>query len=199
MEYFKYDFFDKQLVDFVVRENYNHHQSFYDDDIMKNEIDKIYTEEQSYEGKRTFVSTDENGEINGTIRVIKWNYKDTLPIQKIFNINPIDLMLKDVYGVYHIGRFAIKKENNSIRTFKTLMTLAIEEVLKEEKSFAIAECDAKLLKILNVLGIGFIRLSEAMNYLGSETIPILLPYDGLKSFYNNNVDLLKRLHKSVVL
>lgn len=195
MECFKYDFFDKQLVDFVVRENYKHHQSFYDDDIMKNEIDKIYTEEQSYEGKKTFVSTDENGEINGTIRVIKWNYKDILPIQKIFNINPIALMLNGVYGVYHIGRFAIKKENHSIRTFKTLMTLAIEEVLKEEKSFAIAECDAKLLKTLNVLGIGFIRLSESMNYLGSETIPVLLPYDGLNNFYNNNVYLLKRLTK----
>ncbi|WOC52766.1 hypothetical protein BPO_2119 [Bergeyella porcorum] len=189
MEYIKYDFFDRSIIDFVVRENYKHHQVFYDDDIVMCEIDKIYTEEQSYDGKKTFISIDENGEINGAIRVIKWNYKDILPIQKIFNINPIDLMLNDGYGVYHIGRFAIRKEKHSIRTFKTLMMLAIEEVLKEEKSFAIAECDAKLLKTLKILGVEIIRLSESASYLGSETIPVLLPYDGLKNFYNT-VDLL---------
>lgn len=199
MKCVKYDFFDKRLVDFVVRENYNHHQFSCDDDIMRNEINQIHREEHAYEGKKTFVYKDETGEINGTIRVIKWNYKDVLPIQKIFNINPIDLMLDDVYGVYHIGRFAIKKGNHSIRIFKTMMMLVISEVLKEQKSFAVAECDAKLLKTLDRLGIKAIKLSESVNYLGSETIPVLLPYKGLKNFHNNNMELLNSLHKSVVL
>ncbi|MDR7695382.1 hypothetical protein RIU14_11515 [Riemerella anatipestifer] len=164
------------------------------------EISQIYEEEQAYEGKKTFVTTDGKGKIIGTIRVIKWNYKDILPIQKIFNINPIDLILDDVYGIYHIGRFAISKErNHSVNTFKTLMMLAIDEVVKEEKSFAIAECDAKLLRIINRLGIETIILSESVNYIGSETIPILLSYSGLLNFYNNNIYLLNKLNKSVVL
>ncbi|WP_018676035.1 hypothetical protein [Riemerella columbina] len=200
MEYIKYDFFDKRFIDFVVRENYKYHHFSCDHDIMKTEINEIHNEEQSYEGKKTFVFTDDKGNINGTIRVLKWNYKDILPIQKIFKINPVDLMLDDVYGVYHIGRFAIKKEgNHSIITFKTLMMLAINEVLKEKKSFVLAECDTKLLKLLNRLGIETIKLSEAVSYLGSETIPVLLLQEGLKKFYNNNIKLLNKLHYSVVL
>ncbi|MDY3547828.1 hypothetical protein PG291_04345 [Riemerella anatipestifer] len=200
MKYVKCDYFDKNLVDFVVRENYKHHHYPCEEEIMNNEINQICVEEQTYEGKKAFITTDDKGRISGTIRVIKWNYRDILPIQKIFNINPIDLILDDVYGIYHIGRFAIsREENNSINTFKTLMMLAIAEVIKEEKSFAIAECDAKLLKTINRLGMGAITLSESVNYLGSETIPILLSYGGLLNFYNNNMYLLNKLNKSVVL
>lgn len=86
--------------------------------------------------------------------------------------------------------------------FKTLMTFAISEVCKNENSIALAECDIKLLRILRLLGIEAKALADPIYYLGSETIPVLLSYKGLKRFLDKNYYLIPQnfifLHNSVV-
>lgn len=83
------------------------------------------------------------------------------------------------------------------------MVCAINEVCRSENSLALAECDVKLLRILKLMGIEAITLADSINYLGSETIPVMLSYNSLKSFLDKNINLLPQtltsLHQSIVL
>jgi len=57
---------------------------------------------------------------------------------------------------------------------------------------AFAECDSKLLRTLNLLGVKTQIIGKPITYLGSETIPIKLTYRGTIDFYNKNKDLLQK-------
>lgn len=170
------------IAKFVVMENYKHHNKCFNPfDNIEKEVIEMYEEDRKYENSKIFVSLDSSEQIVGTIRVIKWNYTDVLPIHKLFNINPINFITNTSYNIWHIGRFAIKKGVNN-HVFKSLLVSAIKEVCQEESSIAFAECDAKLLRVLKILGIEPIVLGDSIHYLGSETIPVLFTYKTLKSF-----------------
>jgi hypothetical protein len=66
------------------------------------------------------------------------------------------------------------------------MICAIAPICEQKNGIAFAECDSKLLRIMNLLGIKAKVIGTSVHYLGSETIPIAMNYDGLKEFYNNN-------------
>ncbi len=181
------------LSEFVVTENFKHHSNNILPENYKTDVNSIYKEEVNYfNDSEVFVSKDASGSISGSIRVLRWNYKDMLPIQKIFGINPL-LVTGDenvsINDVWHIGRFAIKKEVKDINLFKQLMVCAISPICKHKGNIAFAECDSKLLRILNLLGIKATVIGNSINYLGSETIPILMTYDGLIDFYTQNIGL----------
>lgn len=182
-----------ELAEFVVKENFNHHTNNdlpegYDEDIKS-----IYREEVNYyENAKVFVSKDSLGSISGSIRVLKWNFIDILPLQKIFGINPLYAINEPgINEIYHIGRFAIKKGIRDINLFKQLMVCAIAPICEQKGNIAFAEIDSKLLRVLNLLGIKTITIGESINYLGSETIPIGMTYSGLINFYNENKHLVK--------
>ena len=191
------------LAKFVVQENYNHHCTS-NNLRFSYEVKDIFEEETKFSNSKVFVTRGNDFEIVGSIRVLKWNKKDILPIEKIFNIKPNYLTNSKRSEIWHIGRFAIKKgiDKLGFNVFKTLMVCALNEVCKNENSIALAECDAKLLKIIKILGIDAIVLADSINYLGSETIPVLLTYKSLKSFLDKNRYLLStnftQLHQSVV-
>ena len=200
------------LAEFIVTENFKHHSedSFPED--YKKDIKSIYREEiDYYNDANVYVSKDYFGSILGAIRVLQWNFKDVLPIQKIFGINPLMAIQKDrVNGIFHIGRFAIKKDAGDINLFKKLMVCAIAPICQHEDNVAFAECDSKLLRVLRLLGIKTTVIGKSINYLGSETIPVSMTYDGLIEFYNKNKHLVSeevlnestqiyRLPESVVL
>ncbi|MFP3590499.1 hypothetical protein [Chryseobacterium sp. SIMBA_038] len=177
------------LAKFVVEENFNHHNADSNED-LRNEITAVYKEEASLNDSKIFFSKDFSNSITGSIRVVRWNKKDILPIEKLFSIHPYQVIENQNIDIWHIGRFAVKKDRSGFKTFKALMTSAINEVCKNENSVALAECDAKLLKTLILLGIECTTLSESIEYLGSETIPVLISYAGLKSFLDKNKNLL---------
>lgn len=179
------------LSEFVVSENFKHHLNNILPKDYENDVMSIYNEEMNYIKKfKIFVSKDYLGNILGLIRILKWNFIDLLPIQEFFGINPL-LVTKNinVSNIYHIGRFAIKKEVRDINLFKQLMVCAISPICIDKKSIAFAECDSKLLRILSLLGIKATVIGESIDYLGSETIPICMKYDGLIGFYNKNKSL----------
>lgn len=180
------------LAEFVVKENFNHHKQGQLSSNYKNDLLEIYNEEMKFfNNSNIFISRNSKNEINGSIRVLNWNYKDILPIEKIFKIKPLDIIQKNsIKYIWHIGRFAIKKNITDISLFKKLMVAALTPVCKHENSVVFAECDSKLLRIMNILGIQTIQVGEPINYLGSETIPIHMYFEGLISFYKKHEYLL---------
>jgi len=175
-----------ELASFIVDENYSHHADGELPENYSTEVEEIHQEElQFFQDSQIFVARDYLGEIFGSIRVVKWNYEEELPIKKIFGICPSVLDDKEESRpIWHIGRFAIKKEYNNLNLFKKLMVHAIAPVCENKESISIAECDSKLLRVLRMLGIEAKSLAEPVDYLGSETIPISMSYEGLIGFYN---------------
>lgn len=178
-----------ELAKFVVEENFNHHtETSISEMDLQNDVQEIYNEELNYfKNSEIFVVKDSTGKIQGSIRIIKWDYETKLPIQKLFNINPLDISLsQNASSIWHIGRFATNKSNQDRTLFKKLMVHAITPICKDQNSVAFAECDSKLLKVMNLMGIKADIIGDSINYLGSETIPVSMNYEGLKSFYDAN-------------
>lgn len=192
------------LAKFVVEENYKHHD-VYSIRSSKDEIQEIYEEESTFDNSKIFVTKDYFDSVIGSIRVMKWNRSNILPIEKLFNVNLNEIIPNENCEIWHIGRFAIKKgvDTKSFNVFKSLMAHAINEVCKTENSVAVAECDSKLLRILNLLGLETTILADPIFYLGSETIPVLFTRKSLRRFLEVNNHLILEnfaaLHESVVL
>lgn len=200
------------LAEFVVKENVKHHSKTslskedYIDILSINKEEKIF-----YKNSEIFVAKTNLNQIKGSIRVLRWNYRDKLPLEKIFGINPFEIVgHSPLKTIWHIGRFAIKKECKDINLFKRLMICAITPICKNKNSIAFAECDSKLLRVLRILGITACAIGESINYLGSETIPVCMTYENLIGFYNKNNHLVaydtinpvtetQTLHQRVVL
>lgn len=180
------------LAEFIVKENFKHHTKGSLPSNYYSSIQSIYKEELGFsKTSKVFVSKNDKGEIQGAIRVLRWDYSRKLPIQKIFGINPIEIAgMSPLKTIWHIGRFAIKKEVSDINLFKKLMICAISPICEKENSVAFAECDSKLLRVLRILGIEATVVGEAVNYLGSETIPVCMTYSGLIGFYRKNKHLI---------
>ncbi len=182
----------KNLAEFVVRENFKHHSNNNLPENYRTDVNAIYDEELNfYKNSEVFITRNQKGMITSAIRVLKWNFIDVLPIQKIFGINPI-LAISDpnVKDIYHIGRFAVSKDIRDINLFKKLLVCVAKPICEQKGNMAFAECDSKLLRILNLLGVKTMIIGKSVNYLGSETIPIAMNYDGVIDFYNDNKHLI---------
>lgn len=124
----------------------------------------------------------------GSIRVFKWDRKKNLPIERMYGINPLKTISHEKYAEYwHIGRFAIDSSIgvSPVQLFKQLMIYAVTPIMKSEYGYMVAEVDAKLLKVVNALGIHTINLGESIYYLSSETIPIYASQEGITPFYQH--------------
>lgn len=179
------------LAKFIVTENFKHHSNNVLPQDYTNDVNSIHDEEIKYaKNSKVFVVKNKNRKITGAIRVLKWNYSDILPIQKMFGINPLLAITNyNVNEIFHIGRFAIEKGPKHTSLFKKLMVCAITPVCAQKGNIAFAEIDSKLLRVLRLLGITASVIGESIEYLGSETIPVAFTYDGLIDFYNKNKSL----------
>lgn len=176
---------------FVVTENCNHHSNEVFSDTYQKDIDSVYREEMGFlEHSKIFAFKSDLGELIGTIRVLKWDFMSQLPIQKMFGINPfVCTDGNDINEIWHIGRFAIRKGVRDINLLKKLLVCAIAPVCSHKDNTAFAEIDAKLLRVLQLMGIKAKVVGKSIEYLGSETIPVRMSYSGLIDFYNENRNL----------
>ncbi|GIQ60979.1 hypothetical protein Flavo103_41150 [Flavobacterium collinsii] len=176
---------------FVVTENFNHHSNEILPGHYQNDIDAVYKEEMGFlENSKIFAFKNDLGDLMGTIRVLKWDFITPLPIQKMFGINPfICAEGNAINEIWHIGRFAIKKGVRDMNLLKKLLVCAIAPVCQHKDNMAFAEIDAKLLRVLTLMGIKAKVVGKSIEYLGSETIPVSMSYAGLIDFYNENKDL----------
>ena len=185
---------DKQylynIARFVVKINYLHYFENINTNLqIEQEIEHIFQEELLYSGLyKIYVAEDTAGEMIGCIRIMQWNRMDKLPMQKIFVINPLDSIENaEDTTFWHVGRFAIDSSTgiSTVSLFKQLMIYAIYPIYQEVNGYMIAECDRRLLRTVNLLGIKTVALGKSVNYLGSETVPIYADKKGLSVFYQN--------------
>ena len=71
------------------------------------------------------------------------------------------------------------------------MIYAVTPIMKSEYGYMVAEVDAKLLKVVNALGIHTINLGKSIYHLSSETIPIYASQEGITPFYQHYQGLCK--------
>lgn len=174
-----------ELAAFVVSQNMNHHRGAKEPRFLESKIQTVCDEESRFANSRIFAARSANGSLVGTIRLLKWNGMDLLPIEKLFGIAPLDLLGTGTPAeVWHLGRFAVSREGNAFgfRLFKILMTLALSEICSSGPSLTLAECDVKLLRTVNLLGIESDVLAPPLHYLGSDTVPVSLDYSSLCRF-----------------
>ncbi len=167
-----------ELSEFVVTENYLHHKrgDEYCIDSTSKVIAKIYKEERNlYNSSRILIVRNGEGKIIGSIRSTLWDRQTSLPMEKLFGINPLNLdFSKQVSSFWHIGRFAINREGSrySKSILRTLISTITEPIKKEPNGCIIAEVDRKLYNSLGNLGITAHQIAPSIQYLASETIPI---------------------------
>lgn len=181
------------ISQFVVSENFKHHLKKELSANYVTDIDLAYLEDMNYsKNSQIFIVKNKEGEIIGSIRALKWNYINELPIQKMFGINPLAYINgNSINEIWHIGRFAIKKGVRSIRLLKKMLVYAIGPICEHKDNIAFAECDAKLLRIMAIMGIKAKIIGKSIDYLGSETVPVCMSYNGLIDFYNKNKYIIK--------
>lgn len=120
-------------------------------------IAQFVLEEEEYlydEGTQIFIARGLSGETIGCIRTFHWDRYKTLPIEKVYGINPLCAIHAEAkYSYWHIGRFAVKKNTafSTLTLFKQLMALAVKPIVEDKFSYMIAEIDYKLLKVIHHL------------------------------------------------
>ena len=188
-----------QLEEFVVYQNYRHHKKEKEvERDYKHEILSVYREELSYSARsHILVATTVDDQIIGSIRLMKWDRKQRLPIQTYFHLPSFTHLLpNDKAAIWHIGRFAINSDANcGLILFKQLMLYAMIPIYENRNDVLLAECDNKLLRAMKLMGVQAQKLGEGISYLGSETTPIYIRHDGLSDFFQRNRGLLHRIPK----
>ena len=109
------------IVQFVIDENYKHHQGgvTHDDVYLKETFSVLMEELEMFDYSSTIIARDFMGEIVGVIRTTHWNNNPhKLPMQILFGediVTPSDL-IACYQHLWHVGRFAIRQEygNNAI-------------------------------------------------------------------------------------
>lgn len=180
-----------ELISFVIHQNYLHHGEHK----MLNDLEDLNAalcaEEQHYVPSHIFLAVSK-GEMCGSIRIFKKKPFQQLPMEKLYPI-ALQKVAGENEAVYHIGRFAIRKgiDQNGFRIFKTLMVQALNIATQDQGGVVLAECDSKLLRTLRLLGIEAEAIGVPIFYMGSETIPIRLPWAGYQDFLKKNKSLLQ--------
>lgn len=175
---------------FVVMENSSHHRNasgyetyFYD------ELKQAYQEDLSLFESSAYYAAIYNKKIIGSVKITLWDGQAVLPLEKLFNIRSRELpFFDDDVLIWHVGRLAVSKNGNpfGMKLLMQLLTLAIYSICQHANSIMVAECDKKLLRGLNRMGIKTEALGKGIEYLGSETIPVYTTDEWLKVFLRNN-------------
>ena len=178
------------MVNFIVMENYRHHTGIDVNEKSEDEIKSICEDERLLAKNSQIFIVENNNRMIGCIRVTKWDEKSPLPVQKIFNINPLNsIRYSENSTFWHIGRLAVDSSANvsTVSLFKKLMMYAIYPIYQEQDGYMIAEVDSKLLRVINRLGMDTVQLGKGINYLGSETVPVYADKKGLSKFYQSYI------------
>ena len=185
-----------EIAQFVVRENYSHHLSSFTEKEVNEDIKSVFEEEEYlYDNKsHIYIARDSFGNMIGCIRSFHWDKHKTLPIEKIYGINPLNAIhWESKYSFWHIGRFGVATGAgiSTLTLFKRLMALAVKPIVEDKYSYMIAEIDSKLLKVMKVLGFGTRQIGKSIDYLTSETVPVCSSKRGIKGFFSKYGELCK--------
>lgn len=192
----------RELAEFVVTENYKHHTNNRADTHFDTEVEAVHREEVLYFNRsQIFVAKNTENNIIGAIRLMLWDGKETLPIQSLFGIQCLNDISPDdsCSAIWHIGRLAVNTDigRYGLLLFKSLLLYAMYPICSRKKGIVFAECDSKLLRTMQLMGIQVHQLGDGIEYLGSETIPVYSTYDNLVGFFRANQSLVRHQSDSV--
>ena len=185
-----------EIANFVVRENYSHHMSSFTEEEINKDIKSVLEEEEYLydEKSRIYIARDYFGKMIGCIRSFHWDKHKTLPIEKVYGINPLHAVHEEEkYSYWYIVRFAVAKDSglSTLTLFKRLMALAVKPIVEDKYSYMIAEIDSKLLKVMKVLGFATRQIGKSIDYLTSETVPVCSSKRGINGFFSKYGELCK--------
>jgi len=185
---------------FVLRIYYEHHMHV---SAPMDEVEAcIKEDERLYPYTHFYAVKTKDGKTFGTINACLWNGKESLAIEREYNLDLKQLIKARGLTppqIWHMGRFAIDRpiinQYETLRDtqglfFKLLMAHAFAHVSAHPDNLMIAECDRKLQNTLVKLGVFSEELSEGHFVLGSEALPILNTGAGLQSFVEKHKHLL---------
>ena len=156
----------------------------------RSNVEMVLAEDLALFDSSAYYAASLQGDMVGSLKVSLWDGQSLLPLEKIFDINCYALpFIRQGVAVWHVGRLAISKGAGAASgtLLKELLTLAIYTICQHPgDSVMVAECDSKLLRVLNLLGIRTMVLAPGVEYLGSETIPICCKSEWLRVFLNGN-------------
>lgn len=185
----------EEIVDFVVKENYLHHQKSLPANISEEIEELIKEEQQLLPTSRFFVARDRDGLLIGCIRLHHWNHKSDLPITK-FGVSVAEIFPQNEYpNIWHVGRFAIAMNNCKSETsiFKILVYCTVYPIINNCNSVMLAELDMRLFFILKKMGIELNQLGAPELYMGSEVVPGYSTSSGFNKFVNSYASSIKSL------
>ncbi|MCM1140342.1 MAG: hypothetical protein NC453_17375 [Muribaculum sp.] len=185
----------EEIVEFVVKENYLHHQKSMPENISEEVEELIKEEQQLLPTSRFFVARDNKGRLIGCIRLHRWNHISDLPITK-FGIRVQEVFPKEEYpNIWHVGRFAITMSDykSEISIFKILVYCTVYPIINSCNSVMLAELDMRLFFILKKMGIELNQLGTPGLYMGSEVVPGYSTCFGFNKFVNSYATSIKSL------
>ena len=169
-----------ELSLFIIRQKFSQHL-----DQNLEIVNEIYQEETKYfPNSFIFVLLNQEKQIVASIRIMKWDQKVEIPMQRDFILKNSDL-LKQNYIFWHIGRFAVDKKlrGDYFTIFKYLMGIASCFISMDSKGCMLAEIDSRLFHTMNKMGIKLTELSDPVYFLGSECIAAYTLKDSIMDYY----------------
>jgi len=179
-----------ELAKFIVKENSSHHgPALCSEHHITNEIISVYKEDLSLFNSSIYYAAITEFGIVGSVKITLWDKETVLPLQKLFNVSLETIScVNEGTRFWHVGRLAISRNGHKegVALLKKLLTLAIVNICSYSNGIMVAECDSKLLRGLNMMGIKTKTLAPSIEYLGSETIPVYATHEWLSSFLLKN-------------
>ncbi len=140
-------------------------------------------DEYDMEQSMIFVAVDDENNIIGTSRLI-FQGDIKLPIEKNFKLYPwnfIETLYGRIIKSAEISRFivpshpTIKKHIITLMLCKAMLKMSITNRL----SHILISADHRFYRLIKILGFNFIEIGEPEFYMGSKTIPAILPMNNL--------------------
>ncbi len=181
----------RELTDFVYETYFERFQDRYGslahDDYVAMAIEDLFTLNRS----TIFAAiSDQTGLILGSIRIIERSA--ALPAEKEFGFDALEQFQRHfgpggrVNRIFEIGRFATCARNlaaaglrkgTSLKITDLLLKHMFASIAAEADNLTVAALDVTTLRILKMRGIHFRVIDRPRDYLGSPTVPVLLPVD----------------------
>jgi hypothetical protein len=151
-------------------------------------------EDESYSNAFFYMIKDESGNALGTSMICCCEEGEDTPMQKEFGIKMQDITKKypfNVNRIWYMGRFAIhggrvstNPDLSKKRTmmYRLLLQAAFRHVVENDNDVVMAECDSRLYRNLNLIGVKPDAITEGKMVMGSVAIPIMSTGSRLRFF-----------------
>ena len=152
------------VVKFVIKENYKHHQGCENVINFDEEIKFIYDEELSFaDASQIYIAEDINHKMIGCIRVFRWNKKNTFANSKNFQSKSIELYKRNLNTkIIEVNGTLEQRLDKIVKALNLNMITTIDDAITKAQEIRTNKFDAVKLENGSSKVINFIKQSAAM-------------------------------------